>query len=217
MPEKLSDPPHCRPTMISLTGTGTRLAVFAPLPRLGLVVVDRHTGEERSPRSLSGGETFYTSLALALGREQVIQQPRCHVLRVRLDRDFGIGREPELRTDRGDDSSKIRDREDRRSSAAEEDRRHRPRIIRQARSRVPDLLGRGTTPLGLRAAPGLGVTIAASARASRFIRPGLPALGRPTSTRTRAGARTSRSSRRSPAPRATRCASRSRSPASRCT
>ena len=34
---------------------------------LTLAVIDRHTGEERSPRSLSGGETFYTSLALALG------------------------------------------------------------------------------------------------------------------------------------------------------
>lgn len=34
---------------------------------LGLTVMDRHTGVERSPKSLSGGETFYTSLALALG------------------------------------------------------------------------------------------------------------------------------------------------------
>jgi DNA repair protein SbcC/Rad50 len=40
---------------------------------LTLVVVDRHTGAERSPRSLSGGETFYTSLALALGLADVVK------------------------------------------------------------------------------------------------------------------------------------------------
>jgi exonuclease SbcC len=40
---------------------------------LTLSVVDRHTGEERSPRSLSGGETFYTSLALALGLADVVK------------------------------------------------------------------------------------------------------------------------------------------------
>ena len=38
-----------------------------------LAVIDRHTGEERSPRSLSGGETFYTSLALALGLADVVR------------------------------------------------------------------------------------------------------------------------------------------------
>ena len=36
-------------------------------------VIDRYTGEERSPRSLSGGETFYTSLALALGLADVVK------------------------------------------------------------------------------------------------------------------------------------------------
>ena len=36
-------------------------------------MIDRHTGEERSPRSLSGGETFYTSLALALGLADVVR------------------------------------------------------------------------------------------------------------------------------------------------
>jgi exonuclease SbcC len=36
-------------------------------------VVDRHTGDERSPKSLSGGETFYTSLALALGLADVVK------------------------------------------------------------------------------------------------------------------------------------------------
>ncbi|HET7899751.1 MAG TPA: SMC family ATPase [Candidatus Nanopelagicales bacterium] len=40
---------------------------------LGLLVIDRHTGEARSPRSLSGGETFYTSLALALGLADVVR------------------------------------------------------------------------------------------------------------------------------------------------
>jgi len=39
---------------------------------LTLAVIDRHTGEERSPASLSGGETFYTSLALALGLADVV-------------------------------------------------------------------------------------------------------------------------------------------------
>jgi exonuclease SbcC len=40
---------------------------------LTLQVLDRHTGEARSPRSLSGGETFYTSLALALGLADVVR------------------------------------------------------------------------------------------------------------------------------------------------
>jgi exonuclease SbcC len=40
---------------------------------LTLSVVDRHTSEERSPKSLSGGETFYTSLALALGLADVVR------------------------------------------------------------------------------------------------------------------------------------------------
>jgi exonuclease SbcC len=40
---------------------------------LTLAVIDRHTGEERSPASLSGGETFYTSLALALGMADVVR------------------------------------------------------------------------------------------------------------------------------------------------
>ncbi len=40
---------------------------------LTLAVIDRHTGEERSPRSLSGGEMFYTSLALALGLADVVR------------------------------------------------------------------------------------------------------------------------------------------------
>jgi exonuclease SbcC len=40
---------------------------------LTLQVLDHHTGEQRSPRSLSGGETFYTSLALALGLADVVR------------------------------------------------------------------------------------------------------------------------------------------------
>jgi exonuclease SbcC len=40
---------------------------------LTLAVLDAHTGEARSPRSLSGGETFYTSLALALGLADVVK------------------------------------------------------------------------------------------------------------------------------------------------
>src|SRR5262249_12231427 len=38
-----------------------------------LAVIDRHTGTARSPASLSGGETFYTSLALALGLADVVR------------------------------------------------------------------------------------------------------------------------------------------------
>ncbi|MDT4937110.1 MAG: repair protein SbcC/Rad50 [Pseudonocardiales bacterium] len=40
---------------------------------LTLHVIDAHTGEARTPRSLSGGETFYTSLALALGLADVVK------------------------------------------------------------------------------------------------------------------------------------------------
>jgi exonuclease SbcC len=40
---------------------------------LTLAVIDRHTGEQRSPGSLSGGESFYTSLALALGLADVVK------------------------------------------------------------------------------------------------------------------------------------------------
>ncbi|WP_072342278.1 AAA family ATPase [Actinomyces urinae] len=39
---------------------------------LGLAVIDLSTDTERSPASLSGGETFYSSLALALGLVEVI-------------------------------------------------------------------------------------------------------------------------------------------------
>ncbi|MFC4224308.1 AAA family ATPase [Lysinibacter cavernae] len=39
---------------------------------LGLAVRDEHTGLARSPRSLSGGETFLASLSLALGLAEVV-------------------------------------------------------------------------------------------------------------------------------------------------
>jgi exonuclease SbcC len=40
---------------------------------LELVVLDHRTGRERSAETLSGGETFYTSLALALGLAEAVQ------------------------------------------------------------------------------------------------------------------------------------------------
>lgn len=39
---------------------------------LGLIVHDAHTGRSRAPSSLSGGETFMASLALALGLAEVV-------------------------------------------------------------------------------------------------------------------------------------------------
>ena len=41
---------------------------------LGLEVVDAYTGQSRPPQSLSGGETFLASLALALGLAQVVTE-----------------------------------------------------------------------------------------------------------------------------------------------
>lgn len=41
---------------------------------LGIDVLDAHTGRLRSPQSLSGGETFLASLALALGLAEVVTQ-----------------------------------------------------------------------------------------------------------------------------------------------
>ena len=40
---------------------------------LGIVVLDHHTGRRRSPGTLSGGETFYCSLALALGLADMVR------------------------------------------------------------------------------------------------------------------------------------------------
>lgn len=43
------------------------------LSGLGLEVLDAHTGTSRDPRTLSGGESFQASLALALGLADVVQ------------------------------------------------------------------------------------------------------------------------------------------------
>jgi DNA repair protein SbcC/Rad50 len=40
---------------------------------LGLLVLDTHTGHRRDPATLSGGETFYVSLALALGLADLVR------------------------------------------------------------------------------------------------------------------------------------------------
>ena len=40
---------------------------------LGLRVLDTYTGQERDPATLSGGETFYVSLALALGLADLVR------------------------------------------------------------------------------------------------------------------------------------------------
>jgi exonuclease SbcC len=40
---------------------------------LGLLVLDGHTGHRRDPATLSGGETFYVSLALALGLADLVR------------------------------------------------------------------------------------------------------------------------------------------------
>lgn len=41
---------------------------------LGISILDRHTDKRRAPGDLSGGETFYTSLSLALGLADVVMQ-----------------------------------------------------------------------------------------------------------------------------------------------
>lgn len=43
------------------------------LTGLGLEVVDHHTSRPREPRTLSGGETFYVSLCLALGMVDIVR------------------------------------------------------------------------------------------------------------------------------------------------
>lgn len=48
------------------------LAARGAASGLGLEVVDAFTGQSRPPQSLSGGETFLTSLALALGLAEVV-------------------------------------------------------------------------------------------------------------------------------------------------
>lgn len=58
-----------RYTLVHEDGPGRRGARSG----LGLAVVDGWTGRERDPASLSGGETFYASLALALGLADVVR------------------------------------------------------------------------------------------------------------------------------------------------
>ena len=48
------------------------LQKFGARSGLGLAVLDQHTGRARPPHSLSGGETFLASLALALGLADVV-------------------------------------------------------------------------------------------------------------------------------------------------
>lgn len=48
------------------------LAARGAASGLGIEVLDAHTGRMRPPRSLSGGETFLASLALALGLAEVV-------------------------------------------------------------------------------------------------------------------------------------------------
>ena len=48
------------------------LAARGAASGLGLEVMDRFTGRARPPHSLSGGETFLASLALALGLAEVV-------------------------------------------------------------------------------------------------------------------------------------------------
>ncbi|MDR2254334.1 MAG: hypothetical protein LBD97_10870 [Bifidobacteriaceae bacterium] len=50
----------------------TKEAVRGRRTGLALRVRDNQTGEPRDPRTLSGGETFYVSLALALGLADVV-------------------------------------------------------------------------------------------------------------------------------------------------
>jgi exonuclease SbcC len=66
---RLADMSSGRYELVRVDEAGSRVE------RAGLTVqvVDQHTGEQRSTRSLSGGETFYTSLALALGLADVVK------------------------------------------------------------------------------------------------------------------------------------------------
>jgi exonuclease SbcC len=55
-----------------LEHTEGKEATAARRTGLALRVMDNHTGQGRDPRTLSGGETFYVSLALALGLADVV-------------------------------------------------------------------------------------------------------------------------------------------------
>ena len=58
---------------------------------LGLKISDSWTGQERGTRSLSGGESFMASLALALGLADVVQQESGGVSMETLFIDEGFG------------------------------------------------------------------------------------------------------------------------------
>ena len=58
---------------------------------LGIGVIDSWTGRKRDPRTLSGGETFYVSLALALGLADVVRDESGGVAMETLFVDEGFG------------------------------------------------------------------------------------------------------------------------------
>jgi exonuclease SbcC len=57
---------------------------------LDLTIIDAHTGTERPVTTLSGGETFYTSLSLALGLSDVLSnRGATSISSVFIDEGFG--------------------------------------------------------------------------------------------------------------------------------
>lgn len=74
--------------LLERTGEATRRGTQAGL---GLQVVDEWTGETRAPSTLSGGETFVVSLALALGLSDVVSTESGGVQIATLFIDEGFG------------------------------------------------------------------------------------------------------------------------------